>query len=151
EDAAMRSGPDPSSPPDMPATPAAAKERGVLYEAAIGGSEGGFRLCCGRHRGRRRAKAQPLELQLGIQVCACLFSVRVHRCAISQRDGWRMFHRMRLRLGTVAKISRNFFCFGNRTLRRIILYTRLNFLPSRPVAGFVRADASLVERKSPEL
>src|SRR5262245_62384788 len=23
-----------------------------------------------------------------------------------------MFHRMRLRLGTVAKISRNFFCFG---------------------------------------
>src|SRR5262249_13255285 len=99
----------------------------------------------------RRAKAQPLELQLRIQFCACLFSVRVHRCAISQRDGWRMFLRMRLRLGTVAKISRNFFCFGNRTLRRIILYTRLNFLPSRPVASFVRADASLVERKSPEL
>src|SRR5262245_61527048 len=133
EDAAMRSGPDPNSPPDMPATPAAANERGVLCEAAIGGSEAEFRWCCARHRGRRiggraERKAQPLELQLRIQFCACLFSVRVHRCAISQRDGWRMFHRMRLRLGTVAKISRNFFCFGNRTLRRIILYTRLNFL-----------------------
>src|SRR5262249_50037347 len=84
EDAAMRSGPDPSSPPDMPAPPAAANERGVLYEAAIGGSEAEFRWCCARHRGRRiggRAERKHSRLS-----CSCEYSF-AHACSPSECIG----------------------------------------------------------------
>ena len=69
-------------------------------------------------RRMHRAKAQPLELRLPIQFCACCppyVSERTEACggahfgiALSQRGGWRMFHHMRLRLGTVAKILGKF-------------------------------------------
>src|SRR5262249_18002285 len=117
-DLASRS-PHPRSPPDPPATPAAANERGFLYDAAISGREAEFRRRCTRHRsrpigGRAGAKAQRLELRLLIQFCACCppyvserTEVSVLRrtpiIAISQRSEWGMFHYMQLEPGTVAK------------------------------------------------
>jgi hypothetical protein len=51
-DTAMRSPPGPVSSPDPPATPAAANERGFLYESVIGGREAELRRRGGSHRGR---------------------------------------------------------------------------------------------------